>query len=273
MMPPHTPQVLAILAALVEERTGLHYGEGDRDLFGERASARALEGGFQSLLDYYYFLRYDATSTAEFDALVESLVVGETYLFRERDQLEAAIGEYLVPAIAAGERPHIWSAACATGEEPLSLAMLLASRGVLDRVHIVASDVSERSLARARRGDLGRRALRGPVPDGLDRWLTVVDGRPLVAASLRAVVQWRRVNLTAPETVQALGRFDLIFCRNVLIYFRDETVKKVVATLCEALVPTGVLCVGVSESLLRLGTSLRCEERRGAFFYRKVERE
>ena len=141
--------VLAILSALVEERTGLHYGLLDHALLAEKAGVRAAEAGFESLLDYYYYLRYDAGAGPEMDALVDALVVGETYFFRELPPLEvlAGIAEDLV---LRGVRPRIWSAACASGEEPLTLAMLLDERGLLGRVDLVASDISPRALARAR---------------------------------------------------------------------------------------------------------------------------
>ena len=265
-----TPQVIAILGALVEERVGLHYGEADHAIFGERVAIRALEAGYPSLLDYYYFLRYDDPGGREFAALVDALVVGETYFFRELEPMEVLVTDFLGPAVKAGHRPRVWSAASATGEEPLSLAMLLARQGVLDRVELVASDVSARALARAARGEFGLRAVRGPLPPGCEQWLTVVDGRPRVAPALSDTIRWRRVNITAKEEVAALGTFDAIVCRNVLIYFRDEKVLQVVESLSDALEPGGVLLVGVSESLLRYGTALRCEEHRGVFWYRKA---
>ena len=270
MMTTYPPQVLAILAALVEERVGLHYGQTDRELFADRTSTRALEAGFTSLLDYYYFLRYDEGSTTEFNALVDALVVGETYLFRELEPLQVLVSDFLLPAIAAGRRPRVWSAACATGEEPLSLAMLLASHDALSKVELVASDISPRSLARAARGELGLRALRGPLPAGVEPWVTVTAGRPVIAQSVRDAIRWCQVNICDPAAVRALGSFDAVLCRNVLIYFSDETTLRVVQTLADALTVDGTLLVGVSESLLRFGTALQCEEHRGVFLYRKA---
>ncbi len=267
---PLSPQVFAILGALVEERAGLHYGPDDRELFGEKVSIRALEAGFDSLLDYYYFLRYDPGGAEELDQLVESLVVGETFFFRELAQLELLVDDVLVPAVQAGRRPRVWSAACSTGEEPLTLAMLLADRGVLGGVELVASDVSARSLSRAREGRHGVRALRPPVPEALaSRWLVQEPLEVRSAAALRAAVDFRRVNLLDEGAVAALGTFDAVLCRNVLIYFADPTARRVLASLAAALAPGGVLLVGVSESLLRYGTGLSCEEHRGVFLYRK----
>lgn len=269
---PLRPEVFAILSALVEERSGMHYAPDDRELLADRVSTRALEAGFESLLDYYYFLRYDDPGGAEFETLLDALVVNETYFFREFDQLAALVDEVVVPAARAGARPRVWSAACSTGEEPLTLAMLLAERGLLDRVDLVASDVSRRALARARRGEFGPRALRQGAPESLTRrWLEAPPGGPIRARpELLAAIDWRRVNLADPAQVAAVGPCDAIACRNVLIYFRDATVRRVVDSLASALRPGGALFVGVSESLMRLGTGLECEERGGAFFYRKA---
>ncbi len=261
--------VLTILQALIEERTGLHYRAGDVDLLEQKLVLRAQEAGFDSLLDYYYFLRYDSTSSAEMDALTEALVVGETYFFRELEQLEVLVRRLVRPLVETGARPRVWSAACASGEEPLSLAMLLAEEGLLGRVDLVASDISAAALARAQRGLFGPRSLREPVPPLAARWLTPADRGWRVAPELLAAVSWRRANLRDPGAVRELGAFDYILCRNVLIYFADATSKRVIDSLAEALRPGGALFVGVSESILRLGTSLECEEHEDVFLYRR----
>lgn len=262
------PAVFAILAGLIEERTGLHHAVDKRDLLAERATARALERGLDSLLDYYYLLRYDDEEGHELQRLVESLVVQETYFFRELDQLEVA-ADLLAERARAQGRARVWSAACASGEEPLSLAMLLAERGALDRVELVASDISARSLERARQGRFGARALRAPPPRRvLDPWVTREGEGLVVRRDLVDRIDWRIVNLLDPPPPSTLGGFDVIMCRNVLIYFTDDTVRRVVDELSARLVPGGALFAGVSESLLRLGGSLQWAERGGVYYYR-----
>src|SRR4051812_25330243 len=160
-----SPQVFTIVRAVIEEHVGIHYADADRELLAERVSARAQEAGFDSLLDYYYYLRYDPGGPTELEALVEHLVVQETYLFREVEQLRTLVSHLLAPRIADGHRPRVWSAACATGEEPISLAILLADRGLLDQVEIVATDISARAIERARAGRYARRSLRALGPD------------------------------------------------------------------------------------------------------------
>lgn len=278
-MGPLSPQLFAILSSLVEERIGLHYGPEDARVFSDKVASRMQDAGFDSALDYYYLLRYDDPSGAEMDALTDALVVGETYLFRELEVLRAAIDIVIRPAIERHGRARVWSAGCATGEEPVTLAMLAKDAGILERIEIVATDLSPRALARARAGVYGARSLRAVdsateplVKEAAARWLTRdPGGGARVSRTILDAIGFRRLNLVDEPAVTALGHFDLVLCRNVLIYFRDELVQSVVTALTKTLGPGGRLAVGASESLLRFGTILRCEERRGAFFYARDE--
>lgn len=266
---PLSPQVFAILSALIEERLGLHYEIGDRDLLAQRVSPRAIERGFESLLDYYYFLRYDPNVESELALLADALVVNETYFFRELTALQVLVRDVLPGLVQAGGRPRIWCAACSTGEEPLSLAMLLDEAGLLDQVALLASDISERALAHVRAGVYRRRSLRS-VPNWVaGRWLQGDETGMRVSRRLIDAIEWRRLNLVDESSVSAVGECDVILCRNVLIYFDDRTVERVVRRLVQRLRPNGRLLVGASESLLRFNLGLSCEELGGAFFYRK----
>lgn len=263
-------QVLALLARFVEERTGLHHAESDRTIFAQKLQDHAADRGFDSVLELYYDLRYGDPDGSGMSALIDALVVGETYFFREQRGLEVWL-EPLIERVRAGERVRVWSAACATGEEPVSIAVLLARAGVLDSVEIVATDISARSLDRARRGQYGRRAHRA-IPEGAPPWITVENEHASVDESIRDRIQWRRVNLSEPEEVAALGTFDGVACRNVLIYFDDATVRRVVSSLGNALRSGGELLIGASESLLRFGSLFTCIERGGVFLYASGQR-
>ncbi|CAN5910811.1 protein-glutamate O-methyltransferase CheR [soil metagenome] len=263
-----TPQLHAIFSVLVEEACGLHYPVGDRSLFERKLVAQAAEAGYESLLDYYYRLRYDAPEGVELRALVQALVVHETYFFRELAPLRRLV-DHVASVIAAKGKARVWSAACSTGEEPLTVAMLLAERGLLDRTQILATDVSEAALARARSGRHSRRSVRDGAPGEIVRkYLEVTPNAVMIGQQVRESVEFSRLNLLDKNAIAALGTFDTILCRNVLIYFRDASIVRILEGLSAALNPDGVLAVGVSESLLRFGTALVCEERGGSFFYR-----
>jgi len=265
---PLPPAVFNILSGLIEERVGLFFAEADATLLSDKVTPRAIELGFDSLLDYYYYLRYDAGAEQELQHLADALVVNETYIGRELEQLTVLVESLLPRMLEQKPRVRIWSAACSTGEEPVTLAGLLADRGLLPRVELVASDVSERALKLARAGKFSGRALRA-LPPAAQRWLAFDGGVAWARPELLGHIGFQRVNLNDHQAVQRVGPVDVVICRNVLIYFRDSRIKAVIQSLSDALVPGGYLLVGASESLLRFGESLRCEEHGGSFFYRK----
>jgi chemotaxis protein methyltransferase CheR len=263
-----SPQLFALFSGMVEDLCGLHYGPSDHALFAAKLEAHAADLGHDSLLDYYYRLRYDDPEKRELVRLLEALLVHETYFFRELPPLEQLVDTHIAP-IAQQRKVRVWSAACSTGEEPFTLAMLLDARGLLDRVEIVATDVSEVAVAKARSGQHSRRALRDGHPvDLARRYLEAGPGGVAITPRIRDAVTFHTLNLLDEAAIARLGTFDAILCRNVLIYFRDAQVARVLATLAAALAPGGLLAVGVSESLLRFGTALTCEERGRSFFYR-----
>lgn len=266
-----SPQLFAIFSSLVEEACGVHYGVQDRDIFAAKLTAHASDLGYDSLLDYYYRLRYDDPAGIERTKLIEALVVHETYFFRELAPLQQLVDGHLANVIQAHGRARVWSAACSTGEEPLTMAMLLDARGLLERVELIATDISTQAIARAEAGQYRGRALRDGHPTELAaRYLEIDRSAITVAPRIRRAVAFQALNLCDPVAVAALGTFDVILCRNVLIYFRDQMVAQVIDRLGNALNLDGLLAVGVSESLLRFGTSLICEERGSAFFYRRA---
>ena len=265
-----TPQVFAILSGLIEEKLGLSYTLQDKGMLESKVSSRALELGFDSALEYYYFLRYDDPDGAELHRLTEVLVVNETYFFREYDQLNAVLSSFVLPLIAQGGRPRIWSAACSTGEEPATIAMWLDERALLQSVQLFATDISDNALAVAQAGRYRARSLR-QVPNGVDpeRWIKRDGEMFLLTREIRDAIQFRKLNLLDAAAVASMGTMDIVLCRNLLIYFRDDVVRSVVERLAAQLSATGVLLVGVSESLMRFGTTVKCEEHGGAFVYRK----
>ncbi|HEX4423033.1 MAG TPA: protein-glutamate O-methyltransferase CheR [Kofleriaceae bacterium] len=264
-----SPQLFALFSGLVEDSCGIYYGN-DRSLFAAKLHAHAAEVGHDSLLDYYYRLRYDDPTGIELASLIEALLVHETYFFRELAPLEQLAG-HLAEVVRTRGRARVWSAACSTGEEPFTLAMLLDARDLLDRVELIGTDVSVTAVARARSGLHSRRALRDGHPAELARrYLETGAAGVALAPRIRDAVTFHTLNLFDPVAIAGLGRFDAILCRNVLIYFRDQQIVRAIDHLASALMPDGLIAVGVSESLLRFGTALSCEERGRSFFYRRA---
>lgn len=258
-------------AELIENACGVHYRVEDRAILASKVEMHARDRGHESVQTYYEELRDNDPDGLELDKLLEAILVHETYFFRELPPLVELVDGHLAAIIRKRGRARVWSAACATGEEPLTLAMLLDDRGLLDRVEIVASDVSTTAIARAIAGGYGTRALRdGHPPELVRRYLQTSSKTVAVAPRIHGSVAFETINLFDDDRVRKLGLFDVILCRNVLMYFREERVANVVNRLGRALAPGGVIAVGVAESLLRFGPALVCEERGGSFFYRRA---
>jgi len=266
---------LPLLAAAVHERLGLLYEPSRFDSLADRLAPLVLERGFESFLDYYYLLKYDAASAAEWLRVMDALSVTETYFWREIDQLRAIV-QHIVPRLAAARDPvRIWSVPCANGEEPLTLAMLFEEAGWFDRVpiEIHGSDASEAAIARARAGRYRERAFRS-LPTALRaRYFTPCGDTWAVDPDLhRRVTSWSVVNLMCDREVDERARVPVIVCRNVFIYFSPASVERVAAAFARAMPPRAYLCLGASESLLKLRTAFELQEVGGAFVYVKDDR-
>ena len=206
-----------------------------------------------------------AREAAAIESLVEHVVVSETAFWRHPEQL-AAVGRI---AAAAPGPISIWSAGCATGEEPYSVAIALLEAGREGRGdRILATDVSERALATARTGSYGVRALRRLPPELAERWLEGPAERRVREAP-RALVSFARHNLVAREPAPG-GPFDLVLCRNVLIYFDAATATAVIRRLAEALRPGGALVLGPIELPLAREVGLVPAEEGGATVLRRA---
>lgn len=277
-----SPNAFVLLRDLIHERLGLFYKDGKQDLLADKLSPLVIEHGFDSFLDYYYLLKYDEEAADEWRRVMDALSVQETYFWREMDQVRALVEE-IVPAYFA-RRPamplRIWSAACATGEEPLTIAMALNEAGWLERaaIEIYATDASSAAIAKAQAGIYRERSFRS-LPEHLRRRYFVPWRSPeragfeppqwQVAAWLRALIRWDVVNLVADKEVQRMPTMHVIFCRNVFIYFSESAIRRTVRLFGQILVAPGYLFVGASESLLRLTADFELQEIGGAFVYVK----
>jgi chemotaxis protein methyltransferase CheR len=262
-----------ILRDLIHERTGLFYENGKSDLLMDKLSPLILERGFTSFLDYYYMLKYDAEAESEWKRVFDALTVQETYFWREMDQIEALV-EHLLPHYFASQSRRsvrIWSAACATGEEPLSIAMALNEAGWFERlpIEIYATDASFAAISRAQKGVYRQRSFRN-LPTSLhEKYFRAEDQQWRIVPQIHARVQWAMANLRNESEVAGFARADIIFCRNVFIYFSEEAIRQTVQMFARRMPEQGYLFVAASESLLRLTTEFQFQEIGNAFAYIK----
>jgi chemotaxis protein methyltransferase CheR len=263
----------ALLRDLIHERTGLFYDNGKSELLTDKLSPLVIDRGFSSFLDYYYLLKYDAGAEQEWKRVMDALSVQETYFWREMDQVRALV-EVIVPDYFSTNRSRplrIWTAACAAGEEPLSIAMALNEAGWFDRapIEIYASDASTAAIERARRGLYRERSFRSLPPHLREKYFSEEKGGSRVAPGLHARIKWAIANLMDEAAVSKLAASQVIFCRNVFIYFSEEAIRKTVRLFAKCMPERGYLCVAASESLLRLTTLFQFQEIGGAFVYVK----
>jgi len=262
-----------LLRDLVHEHTGLFFDEGRMAGMMERLTALIVDRGLSSALDYYYLLKYDAGAVAEWRRVLDVLSIQETYFWREIDQLRAVI-DHVVPECVRrlGGRPlRIWSVPCATGEEPLSLAMLLDEAGWFGRtpIELYGSDGSAAAIARARAGRYRERSFRALPPALRDRYFTREGDAWRVDPALHARVSWSVVNVVAEAHALALADVPIVLCRNLFIYFSDAAIRRTVEFFARTMPSPAHLCVGVSESLLNHTRDFELEEVGGAFMYVK----
>ena len=261
------------LAELVENMSGIVVPEHDLERLGILALERAAATGRRDVGDYFALLRRDAGSD-EWPVLLSRITNKESYLFRGGAQFEA-LESTILPELADRRRDHhlnVWCAGCARGEEAATLAIVLADSSVVGdwSWRILATDVDSAALAEAREGLFGRRAVAKVSEDALDRHFTPRGDRFELDSALRARIHYRPVNLAARPLEVRDGPFDVIFLRNVLIYFRPEVQSKVVSAVEGELAADGSLFLGPSESLLSLGSGLGARDLGSCFCYRRM---
>jgi len=266
--------VFRLMRDAIYRRTGIWFADTSKYLLQKRLSPRARELNFDSFQKYYYFLQYDPRADSEFDEIYDLVTTKETYFFREPAQLAAFVDE-IVPDILSRKsvrKVRVWSAGCATGEEPYSIAMLLQESRNFDRAEfeIFASDISSEVLVRARRGKYREGAFRSTDPTIRDKYFAREDdGTWRIGDDIRNRVSFGRLNLYDEPRVSLLGHVDVIFCRNVIIYFDDASKKMVINNFYNRLVDGGYLLLGHSESLISLSTQFKLKHLKNDMVYQK----
>jgi chemotaxis protein methyltransferase CheR len=262
---------VALLRDLIHETTGQFFDDTRLGQLLDKLKPLVLGRGFRSTLDYYYLLKYDAGAAAEWGHVLDALAVPETYFWREIDQIQALVDVVIPEQVKAlaGRPLRIWSVPCATGEEPLTLAIALNEAGWFARapIEIHGSDASAAGLAKARRGLYRERAFRNLPPQLKERYFTRQGDEWQVAPDLHARVSWSTVNVMDHTAAAPRAQVPIVLCRNMFIYFSDRSIRQTVQLFAEHVDTPGYLCVGASESLLRIPSAFELEEIGGAFIY------
>lgn len=272
--PPVSEEEFRKVGEFLYRRTGMVFAETKRYYMHRRIAERMAELGLGDFAAYFHRLRAD--SGGEVEQFINAFTVNETYFYREDHQLRCLTTDLLAERTRSkppGQSYRLWSVPCSTGEEPYSLALwLLENWPEVDtyEIEILGSDIDTDCLEAARAGLYGARALMRLTPAlvekyfepaGPDRWRLVSD--------LRDSVQFSPVNIVDAESVRAHGTFDVIFCRNVLIYFDDASRRLAAENLYESLAPGGFICLGHTESMSRVSSLFEVRRFADAIVYQR----
>jgi chemotaxis protein methyltransferase CheR len=260
----------------IYEKSGIFIPDNKKYFLENRLGRRVQDLNLKGYDDYLYHLKYNA-DMKELQRLFDLITTNETFFFREPQQFDVFKVELLNTITAenakAGRKDiKIWSAASSTGEEAYTVSMVLLEKPELGgfKKEIFASDINESVLSSARAGVYGSYAIRNIPPAYLSKYFTNSDQQYSVSNIVKSMVKFSKINLIEEKDVRMIRGIDVVFCRNVLIYFDDKAKQKVVSHLYDALRPGGYLFVGTSESLHNLTRAFRPVVINKVIIYQKV---
>ncbi len=273
---PYTQEDFKLLRDAIYNYSGIYISNDYQGIFMRRLERRILALAMDSFNEYYYYLKYNPDNHEEYRKLMDAITIKETYFFREVDQMKTLVNE-IIPAIRR-EKPFetikIWSAGCATGEEPYTIAMLCIEKGYHlgnARVEIFANDISQEAIQKAKQGVYKQTSFRSTDPAYLQRFFTANDdGTHRVRDEVKELLNFFCINLLEKNRLTFLPIFDIIFCRNLIIYFDDESKRKVIESFYHKLYPKRYLFLGHSESLINFTHLFKLQHYQHSLLYQRA---
>ncbi len=270
------PIQFRLLRDFIYRQCGLWFDDSQMNFFKNRLVDRLKALDITSFNKYYYYILYDKNRDEEFLNIIDILTTNETYFFREKSQLKA-FSEEILPLIRQDSRGtespelKIWSAGCSTGEEAYTVAMLILETKQFPGwdIDILATDISPRVLSIGRKGIYSKSSFRSCEPYYIDKYFTKDEFGYRIKDSVRRYVDFARLNLLDKNRLNLIRNMDVIFCRNVIIYFDLEAKKKVIESLYDCLKPNGFLLLGHSESLASISTKFELRHFQYDMVYQK----
>ena len=271
-------ETFILLRDFIYEQSGIYFADNKKGQLENRLTLRLKANNLASYDKYYYLLKYDPQAARELRALFDSVTTNETSFYRSPPQIQAFQEKVLPDVITRKDRSQdrqirLWSAGCSTGEEPYTMGIVI--RQVLQDkypgwdIKIVASDISEKALRSAKAALYSDYSLRAVSPEVKQAFFTPEGGAFRINEDIRNLVELQYLNLNDVKRVQIMKGFDVIFCRNVLIYFDDSARKRFVAQLYDCLNHGGYLFIGHSESLHNISRAFKLVHFPGALGYKK----
>jgi len=274
-----TDQEFANLRDFIYEQCGIYIADNRKYLLENRLGNRLKKLNLRDFDEYYNYLRFDAAKAAEMKKLFEVITTNETSFYRNPSQLqvfqEKVLADVLQGCRGSGRRLRIWSAGCSTGEEPYTIAMIIHEllQGEVANwdIRITANDLSERVLESARKGVYNEYTLRTTPKEIVQRYFEQDEGLFAVRPEVKRLVSFGQINLRDKAQLKRVERSQIVFCRNVIIYFDDAMKKQVISSFYDNLLPGGYLIIGHSESLHNITRAFKPIHFPGAIIYKKEE--
>ena len=258
-------------------KTGILFSESKRYFVDKRLSERITVSGHTNFREYFNFMRFQA-SGEELQRLTNIMTVNETYFFREEYQFQSLV-ESMLPEITARKKEKktikIWSIPSSSGEEPYSIALYLLEywKGIEQwDVELYASDIDTEMIRKAQKGIYSKRSVQHLPKNILHKYFSKLsDGTFGISEEIIRSVEFTRVNLNDPASTRPYRNFDIIFCRNLLIYFDDISRRRSAEVFYGALNPGGYICLGHSESMSRISSLFKIRKFPKSIVYQKPE--
>lgn len=248
--------------ANIKRSTSIDLSQYKENQMRRRLTTLRLKYGYVTFADYFAALSNDAKLRNEF---LDRMTINVSEFWRNQNRWLVLKDKFFPQMLKDSPRLQIWSAACSTGEEPYTLGMILDSLGVLERTSLMATDIDDGVLSKAKEGMFLERSLREVPAEFRSRYFTSIDGAFKVSDRLMKAVKFQKQNLLLDKFGD---KFDLIVCRNVMIYFTEEAKHELFNKFSRALKPGGLLFVGSTEQIFSPGQYGL--ESADTFFYRKI---
>ncbi len=258
-----TDEEFRILRDYIYRRSGMYFEDSKKFYLEHKLGGRLKELGSRSFSQYFMELQQSGGDTAEVQEIFNTVTTTETCFYRNAPQMQAFLNLVLPEVVgkkfsSGSRRMKIWSAGCSTGEEPYTLAMLVLEAAPSFpsdlRIEIMATDINRNAMSVAERGVYSARAAQRLPVEFKDRYMTPHGDGFRVNRDVRDMVNFRFFNLANGTRYINFGKMDVVFCRNVLIYFADAARKKAIEDLSRVLNPSSFLFVGYSENALMLSS-------------------
>jgi chemotaxis protein methyltransferase CheR len=264
------------IAEFIRNYCGINYDNNSKFILEKRLLPRLEFLHLSSFKEYLFYIKYAPNREEELNTIADILTTNETYFFREDYQLKA-FKEEILPELKSRKSKEykneirIWSAGCSTGEEPYTLSMLILESGLLNEMHIeiFASDISQRVLQIARKGIYSKPSFRATEEIYIKKYFEQVDGKFRIKDDVKRLVNFGHLNLLDSSRIKLLKPMDVIFCRNVIIYFDNESKKKVIDNFYDSLNEGGYLLLGHAESLMNVSARFQLCHLKNDLVYQK----